>query len=316
MRISNRTGLASALCASLLLAAGLTLMGACSSLPSKNQPVNERKNEAAGYIQLADDFLAKNQYASAMQFYDQALRANLSVDYVEGAITARSSLGRVYLRLQAWDEALRELQDALHDARILGNDALLALCLNNLGEYYYIRGEDSQAVIHFQSAAGLASGGKDEKLLAVINHNLGVAAVRAKDPAAALAFFEAARTANEKAKRWSEYAANCYMLASIENQNGNSTAALEWAGKALEADKNAENSIGIAADLEALARLQRKAGNSEAAFDYFRRAFGISLQLNDQELARRSLDALIDLAASLELPDYQERYTELRSRLD
>ncbi|MBU0937261.1 MAG: tetratricopeptide repeat protein, partial [Spirochaetes bacterium] len=104
--------------------------------------------------------------------------------------------------------------------------------------------------------------------------------------------------------------------ASIENQNGNTALALEWAGKALEADKNAENSIGIAADLEALARLQRKAGNNEAAFDYFRRALNISLQLNDQELARRSLDALIELATTLELPDYQERYTELRSRLD
>ncbi|MBU0937165.1 MAG: tetratricopeptide repeat protein, partial [Spirochaetes bacterium] len=258
MRTSNRTGLTVALPVSLLLAASLTLLGACSSLPSKNQPVNERKNEAAGYIQLADDFLAKNQYASALQFYDQALRTNLAVDYVEGAITARSSLGRVYLRLQAWDEALRELNDALHDARILDDDALLALCLNNLGEYYYISGDDSQAVSYFQSAAILADSGKDEKLLAVINHNLGVAAVRAKDLEAARSFFEAARSANEKAKRWSEYAANCYMLASIENQNGNTALALEWAGKALEADKNAENSIGIAADLEALARLQRK----------------------------------------------------------
>jgi len=295
------------------LLASVILLSGCSSLPRKNRDVNERKNEAAGYLKLADGFFGKSQYASALQYYTEALRSNLAVDYREGAISARSSMGRVYLRLEAWEEAIREMEDAFFDATMLGNQSLLALCLNNLGELAYVQKNFVLADDYFAKAALALD--KDEQLLAIIDHNRGVSALNRGELAEARGYFDKARTANEKAGRWSEYAANCYMLASVENRNNQVSTAIAWAEKALEADKKAENSAGIGADLEALGRLNRKAGNNLAAFDYFRRAFNLSLQLNNVALAERSLDQLISLAEILELPDYGQRYQDLRDRI-
>lgn len=297
----------------ICLCLGLLAMNSCSSLPRKVPDVNERKNEAAGYLRLADGFFSKSQYASALQYYTEALGSNLAVDYREGAITARSSLGRVYMRLEAWSDASREMQDALFDATLLGDKALLALCLNNLGELAYVQKDYPQADDYFSQAA--ASAGNNEKLMAIIDHNRGVAALNRGELAEARAFFDKARSANEKASRWSEYAANCYMLASVENRADQVANAISWAEKALEADKKAENSVGIGADLEALGRLQRKSGNYLAAFDYFRRSFNLSLQLNNVGLASRSLEQLVSLAEILELPEAKDRYLELQSRL-
>ncbi|HAP44450.1 MAG: hypothetical protein A2087_03710 [Spirochaetes bacterium GWD1_61_31] len=287
---------------------------ACSSIPRGQTAVNDRKNEAAGYVRLADDFFAKNQYAAAANYYSEALVTNLAVDYIEGAIAARSSLGRVYLALGAIEDATREMNDAWFDAQMLNNPDLVALCLNNLGELYYRQDDQTAAEANFNAAAGMIV--EDARLLAIINHNRGVAALARQALDEAQAFFELARQANQKANRWSEFAANCYMLAAIENIRENLTTAIDWAEQALAADKRAENAVGIEADLVALAKLNRKVGNALAAFDYFRRAFQVGLQLNDVAIVRLCLEQLVELAASLEKPDYVTRYQALLDRLD
>lgn len=305
----TRTALACLACT----AAFLLLGASCSSAPRRVLESHERKNEAAGYIRLADGFFGRGQYEFAMQYYREALEANLSVDYVEGAILARSSLGRVYMLLAAEADAERELQDALFDAELLGNRNLLALCWNNLGELRYRQGRVDEAAALFADA--VATVGNDDKLRAVIAHNVGVVSLAGGNLDEAAASFNRARQANERAKRWSEYAANSYMLASIENQRGNLELAITWAERALAADRRAENSLGIAADLEALGRLNRKAERQDLAFDYFRRAFYVALQLNDVEMVSRCLDQMILAAAAMDRTDLAERYQDLRERL-
>jgi tetratricopeptide (TPR) repeat protein len=306
----------------VLACAAILSLGSCSSAPKRAaQAVVGVKNDAAEFSKLADGFMASGQYASALQYYGEALEANLSVDNVEGAIASRGSLGRAYLALGRLDDAERELTDALEDARAFGKPPVTALCLSNVGELRYARGlADGDAAAGaaladelFAEAEPLAAG--DEAVAAVVAHNRGVAAMARLDYAAAEAHVARSAAANEKAGRWVELGSNRYALASIANARGDLPGALAWAAKALESDKAAENAPGIGADLEALARLSRKSGDEAAAFGYYRRAFGVWLSLNRGTEAERCLVALSELAAALGKDEYAARYAALLEKI-
>jgi len=305
----------------LAWATALATLGACSSAPKAPEAILAVKNEAAGYARLADDFLASGRYASALQYYGEALNASLSVDDVAGGVKARASLGRAYLALKRAKDAQREFSDALEDARALGDSVLVALCLSNLGELRYSAGDAAAADELFAeaealvSAKGVAGTAAAEPVAAVVAHNRGVAAMARGDLAAAEAFVLKAAAANEKARRWAELGSNRYALASIANARGDLALALDWASKALDSDKRAENASGIGADLDALGRLSERSGDLAAAFDYRRRAFGVWLALDRVEEAKACLEALGRLAATLGKSDYETRYATLLARL-
>jgi len=320
---SSRTAFRSVFQAAILASAVLAGMMAvsCSSTPGKAAVVVTTKNDAAEFARLGDGFMSSGQYASALQYYGEALDSNLSVDNVEGAIASHGSIGRVYLSMGSFDDARREFADALEDARALGKPSLIALCLSNAGELAYAEGVSqgkateaaAAADLLFAEAEPLAAG--DEAVAAVVAHNRGVSAMARGELDTAEAYILKSAAANDKARRWVELGSNRYALASIANSRGNLPAALDWAHKALDADKSAENAPGIGADLEALARLSRKSGNDAAAFDYYRRSFGVWLSLNRAAEAERCLVALNELAASLGKEGYVKRYAELLERI-
>ncbi len=328
---TSRAAFRAAMLAVAVLAGGMA--ASCSSTPKKVAAVVTAKNDAAEFSRLGDGFLASGQYASALQYFGEALDSNLSVDNIEGAIASRGSIGRVYLAMASFDDARREFTDALEDARAFGKPSLVALCLSNAGELAYAEGisrdtaanADSAATVTaaataaaaadllFAEAEPLAAG--DEAVAAVVAHNRGIAAMAQDELDTAEAFILKSAAANEKARRWMELGSNRYALASIANARGNLPAALEWARKALESDKAAENSPGIGADLEALARLSRKSGDEPAAFDLYRRSFGVWLSLNRAPDAERCLVALNELALKLGKEGYAQRYAELLERI-
>jgi len=297
-----------------MVAALAVFCASCSSTPKGSRDVVVKKNEAADYAKLADSFFFAGQYLSALQFYGEALDGNLSVDYVEGAIMARSSLGRVYLTMGRMDDASREFGDALEDARVFGKSSLLALCLSNLGELYFAQDRIDEAEELFSAAEPLAVG--DNATVALVAHNRGMVAKAKGDLELAETLILMAAAANEKAARWAELGSNRYMLASIANAQGDIPGAMALAEKALAADKAAENVPGIGADLQALAKLRRRNGEPELAFDLYRRAFGVWVGFDRVEEARICLEALGELALELGKDEYAARYAELLGRLD
>lgn len=292
----------------LLLALAL-VMASCSSAPRRPAEELARKNEAAQYAKLADDFFFKGQYLQALSFYSEALDAHLSVDNVEGAVLSRNSLGRAFLALGRSADAEREFADALRDARAFGKPALVAQSLSNRGELLYARGEREAAGAAFAEAEPLVAA--SDPLAAVIAHNRGVLALALGELDQAQALLSRAESANERAKRWAALGANRYVLASLANARGDVAGALVWALKALEADKRGENSLGIGADLEALAQLSRKAGEAEAALDYYRRALGLWLSLGRDADALRCAKALAELAEGLGEEALARRYAAM-----
>lgn len=294
--------------ATLSLAAALAL-GSCSSAPKRAAEELARKNEAAQYAKLADDFFFKGQYSQALSFYGEALDAHLSVDNVEGAVLSRNSIGRAFLALGRAVDAEREFADALRDARAYGAPTLVAQSLSNMGELHYARGEREAAGAAFAEAEPLVSA--SDPLAAVIAHNRGVLALALGELDQAQAYLGRAEAANERAKRWAALGTNRYVLASLANARGDAAGALAWAKKALEADKRGENSLGIGADLEALALLSRKAGEAGAALDYYRRALGLWLSLGRDADAQRCAKALAELAEGLGEEALARRYAAM-----
>jgi len=294
------------------LAGAVTLalvLASCSSAPKRPAEELARKNEAAQYAKLADDFFFKGQYLQALSFYGEALDAHLSVDNVEGAVLSRNSLGRAFLALGRLSDAEREFADALRDARAFGKPALVAQSLSNLGELLYARGEREAAGAAFAEAETLVTA--SDPLAAVIAHNRGVLALALGEFDQAQAYLSRAELANERAKRWAALGTNRYVLASLANARGDAAGALVWAKKALEADKRGENSLGIGADLEALAQLSRKAGEAETALDYYRRALGLWVSLGRDADALRCAKALAELAEGLGEDALARRYAAM-----
>lgn len=292
----------------------LFLASSCSSLPKTAKTAVASKNVAAEYSAMADKFFQEGNYASALQFYGEAIDSALSVDDVAGGIKARNSIGRVYLAINRPADAEREFSDALLDSRQLGDEGLAALCLSNLGELRYTQNSYQEAEALFLEAEslagqkGVASKPGNAELLAVIYHNKGVTAIALGRLDEAEALILKAAQSNEKAYRWTELGSNCYSLASLYNARGNLDTALAWAKKALDSDKKAENSTGIGADLEALSRLSERNGELGPALDYKRRAFGVWLSINRAKEAEACLNGLIRLSAALGEHALSDRY--------
>lgn len=306
----GRSVVRSLLVPAVLAAAALS---ACSTAPKPVAEVVARKNQAAEYSKLGDGFLAKRDYASALRFYEESLRENRAVDNTEGVVISLNSVGRVYLAAGRRDDAEAAFREALDYAGPLRDPSFRALCLANLGEALYARGESAAAMDAFQEAVPLAA--RDERTLAVLLHDRAVVYRDRGEWESAEADLRRAAGINQRLKRLAEYGANLFLLGNIAHKRGNSQAAVDLLRQALEADRKAENSAGIAADLEALAALSRGLGSREDAFHYYRRAFDVFVTLDSAAAALSCAEALAVLAAELERPEDVRRYRDYASRI-
>jgi len=286
----------------------------CSTAPKVPEGTFETQNRAAEYTKVADGFLSRGQYESALDFYNQALKANSSVDNIAGVAASRASLGRTYLSVGELDAAQREFEAAAEYARGAAASGIASNAAAGLGEVLYRKGDQAGALKRFDEALVLAAGNEAYKAVALHDRATALAALgRVAEAKADLAKAEAA---NLKLKRWIELAANRYVLASILAKEGDLVKALSTAFTALEADKRAENGKGIAADLAAIGRLSERLGKAEQAYTYYSRAFDTGLAVGDELIVRKALEALVGLSATLGRGAENERWKALLAKLE
>jgi tetratricopeptide (TPR) repeat protein len=307
---------AAAMLAAVALAAALVAvaaMASCSTAP-KNRDVFDTRNQAADFVKMADGFYEKARWAEAAKYYEQALEADSSVDYVEGVARCHVSLGRNWLAAGDADQAKREFSDGLEYARIAGSKPAQALAIAGLGEVAWAKGDKYSALSRFEDAVAIAQ--DDNAALAVALHDRATAEAALGRPADAKADLEQAAAFNEKGLRWSEVGANRYMLASVLSREGSYDAALQQAFLALAADKKVENGPGIAQDLAAVASIYGRMQDKQDSWDWWRRAFDTALAVDNPKAVRKALTSLIDLAGQLGKDEDAGRYAALLKRLD
>jgi tetratricopeptide (TPR) repeat protein len=300
--------------ARIAFAAAVLVLSSCSTAPKKVAETLIVRNQGADFLKLGDSFFAAANLEGAVKYYREALKSYTTIDYLEGVSSARASLGRVYLAAGDSKSAEREYQESLEYAAMSGKKSAEAVAYSGLGEVLYARGDKKGSLELFEKAVALAQG--SEKPLAVALHDRAVAKTALGLGAEALADLNAAANLNQKLARWTELAANRYVLASILAGEAKYEDALNMILQALEADKAAENGRGIAGDLTAAASLARKLGRKEEAWGYLKRAFDAALATNELRIVRASLVSLISLSKELQKKEEGERFTALLKRLD
>jgi tetratricopeptide (TPR) repeat protein len=299
-------------------------LGSCSSAPKPPEGVYEARNKAAELAKMGDGYMAKAQYADALKFYEDALKATQGVDDLDGVAASRASIGRAYLAAGESEAARGEFQASLEYASFAASARAQSIAKAGLGEVAFAMGAKEEALAAFEEALALATAGekaaargaKDGKALAVALHDAAVAKAALGRGAEAIADLERAQALNLKAKRWVELGANRYALASALMGSGRLEEALAAALGALDADRKAENSRSIPGDLAAAAGLSSKLGRDANAWDYWRRSFDSALAADDALGARKALTALVELAPKLARDAEGTRYASLLSSLD
>ena len=295
----------------------------CSSAPKPPEGVFDARNKAAEFAKLGDGFMAKAQFALALQYYSDALKANSAVDDLAGVAASHASMGRAYLAAGETDAARLEYQASLEYAGFSGVAVAQSVAKVGLGEVSFALGAKDEALAAFEEAVILATPGKkapkeakDDKALAVALHDAAVAKAALDRIPEAIADLEKAQGMNLAAKRWIELGANRYALASALAATGRTADALAAALGALEADKRAENARAVPGDLAAAASLSSKLGQDAEAWDYWRRSFDSALSADDAAAVRKALVALVAAAPKLKKDNAGSRFAALLAKLD
>ncbi len=315
----------------LALGAAAALVS-CSSAPKPLDGVFDVKNEAAELAKMGDGFMAKGQYASALKYYEDALKSGSSVDDLEGVAATHASIGKAYFAAGETEAAKAEYQASLDYARIAGSGAARSVATVGLGEIAYAAGAKDEALSAFEEAvalaraasarilgsgsAGVAEKERDDRALAIALNDAAVAKAGLGRTEEAIADLRKAEAMNLKAKRWTELAANRYALASALSSGGKAADALSAALGALDADKRSENARALPGDLASAAVLCAKLGKQADAWDFWRRSFDSALSLDDASVARKALGALVALAPELKRDAEGARYAALLVKLD
>ena len=309
-------------CAAVFLIAAL--LASCSSAPKVPEGIFDARNKAAEFAKMGDTFMAKAQFAQALQYYSDALKANSAVDDLVGVAASHASMGRAYLAAGETDAARLEYRASLEYARFAGLTSAQSIATAGLGEIAFALGAKEEALAAFEEAVALATAGEKAAAkearggnpLSVALHDTAVAKASLGRFSEAITDLETAQGMNLKAKRWVELGANRYALASALAATGRTEEALAAALGALDADKRAENSRAVPGDLAAAASLSSKLGKDAEAWDYWRRTFDSAMSADDAVAVRKALEALVAAAPKLKKDVDGSRYSALLAKLD
>jgi tetratricopeptide (TPR) repeat protein len=268
---------------------------ACSTSPKSGTAVYERRNQAVGIAKKAEGLYAHGRYSEALDLFKQALQLDIAVDYDEGIIGTRVSMGKCYAAANMDAQAADEYEQAERLAARLGRAELLASVSSYQAELKIKKGD--YAAAQEQLLAALKKAGQNRAAQALILHNLGLCARAAESHEEAANYFSQAAAINLDLKERAEYASNCYMLSASLVKLGKAAVAREWALKALGADREAERSQGIAQDYYALGKIEGAAQNADEALFYYEKSLNVCLVANEADLAAKVLAELVSLCA-------------------
>lgn len=298
------------------LVAAMAMVGiGCSSAPKQPDRELAVQNRAGQYAQHGNAYFARAEYQMALQFFDLALQANISVDNLPGIAKSYNSIGRVFMVTGNLTEAESNYRLALDFALVASDTEQELQAYVNLAEAALRADDPDQAFEYLQRAEQLVAD-PPTPVHAVLYHNLGTLHARRGDLPSAEELVRRAAQLNEQFRAWPELGSNYFMLASILSRRADYSAALTAAQQALEWDKRAENSPGIAQDLRAIGIILERMERLEEAYAHHLRALRIFISLNKASETVDVLSRLTNLAHTLGRDDEAMSFEAQRERID
>ena len=299
-----------------LIGALLLAVGGCSTAPRVPDQVTDVRNQAAQNAEFGNRYFRQGNYDLALQFFEQALRLNNSIDNRDGAAGAHNSIGRVYLAVGQIDHATDAFAVAYAIADETRNARILLQSATNLAEAAARTGDLDRALAYLDTADTHRTTDTAPADHAILLHNRASVAARRGDFGGAERYLGDAMSLNASARLHSELAANHFLLASILTRQGEYERALTEAERALELDKQMENSVGIAADLRALGLISRRLGRISAAVNYLERSLYVTVSIGLVAPSIELLELLEELETERAQPERAARYRQQRDLLD
>jgi len=293
----------------------IVALASCSSAPPRSDAVTDVKSQATDAEVSGQHYYSLGRYDLALQFFQQSLDQNASVDNVDGVIRSRIAIGQVYLATGRLPAAEDMLSSAQAQAKARGNLPLYIDSSISLGELS-LRKDDPQAALGtLQKVLNTPQLKMTPEQTGVLYHDIGVAWKESGDMAKALDWLSRSLQNNLTGKLLASAAADYYMIASVHSKQGDFAAASANAEQALALDKKIENSPGIAMDLYALGLIATRRADSTAAYDYYQRAYSAFSTLGDRNGMRKTLTELVPLAQSLGLTEDAQGYQQALAKV-
>lgn len=159
------------------------------AISTRNESISQSKQYFTAAIALADSLAdIKNkiralnglgishgmldEYAEAIQFFNQALSLATQFNYPLYAGDSNNSLGIVYKGLGDYPESLMHYSKALQLYDSLHHDASVASCHENMGILFDLMQEPEEAMKHYGKALAIHEKANDLRKLTIVNSNV------------------------------------------------------------------------------------------------------------------------------------------------
>jgi len=259
----------------LLLITLILLFISCSSAPKNKDDIFLLRNQAENLLETGNREAGRGNFNSALIFLNEALRNAILSDDPAVITKCRISLGNVLYSTGETDKAFFEWEQAISEAQKSGNRELLAVC-----NIYKARGNLMSGRVQAESLLEIITFEqgylRSDRLFIAFSWQAKGLTQRT------LGFYSDAEDSirrsleiHEKDRYLENSSYDWYIIASIRSLAGNTQGALQALDSAIVIDRRIENSWGLAANWRAVGDVYRKQGSEHEALEAYMRARAI-----------------------------------------
>ncbi len=284
---------------------------------------NNSLNDEAGAIEVIANYQYDTErYPDALKNARRLLKIYKETGDSSKIAYAHNLYGLTAFNMGIYDEAIMSYHAALRLSIEIQNNALRALCFQNIGVFYAEMNRPSEAMDYYRKALDLFRVEKNREGEASIMQNMGIILSDDKKYREALGYYLSALNVYEGMKDSLSMAMMYLNLGSSYEEQSDFSKSLDYYEKALAISLKENHKYGIAYSHISLGSVFRKTGSYEKALGHLQKSLQysrmISLVENEADCHRELSGVYSSLgdykSAFEELSDYQALYDSMYSK--
>ncbi|HZX14198.1 MAG TPA: CHAT domain-containing tetratricopeptide repeat protein, partial [Thermodesulfobacteriota bacterium] len=270
----------------------------------KYEEALDRLSEAENQARLPEDkleiadilskggfgLLKKNEFNTALAFYENSLDINRTLDFKPGLINNYSYIGIIDTDLGRYEDGIEYFKKALEIQEELNDKSGIAQNLNNVANLYSYLGNYQESIKLLNHALGISEEINDSTQTAKTLINLATINLRLRNYQNSIQYLNRALDIAGGAKEENLKAYSLNLTGAIYRQQGDYTKALHYYEDALKINKKLGLQTETATNLSIIGELYKELGNDDDALKYFQQSLGISEASKDRLLTAINLN--------------------------
>lgn len=289
-----------------------TVFFGCAS--AKPPEISKIQIEAIDSNQRGVLAVEAQKYDKALVEFQIALQLNTSVDNQKGIAINLLNLGRLYLLMERFDDAKTTFDKIVNIGLGLNDKFILSESYASLGRYYYMTGNNKDAVDNMERAAAI-----DRKQgYHTIGNRLNIMGMAYKADnkhGEAENIFNDALQLNKGYDMEADIADSLRGLGDIWIEKGDYKKAGDFYENALAIDKKLGLSAKISIDLSNLGTLSLRGNDTKKALGFFLRAYAVDSSRGNDKRTLKLLDKIIAIYTALGDKNSAEAYSLEKEKL-